>query len=476
MAEEVVDSPSVRDEPLVRKMKKRQMLPASVKQMQSKLKGDVLVKDDSLSARTTPVQCGNTNPALQELPVMVVKGGFKGKEDEPVNIGGTPDISDTKMEAVEAMVASRQGAEKASKVKCEECGSLCLKGNLRRHIRMLHGDKKDRPYICPVRRMICPEKGCSMNFNKIEVLKNHIKRCHSANDEILENCSDSRQELDTMNTIEGPLHHPDHNVSDNKQSGRGLNTSGIARNGKAALYQCNIEGCDRIYVNRQSLIRHHRIDHESKLSPTLQLDPAMLNFKCKVPLCGAVFLKKGYLAEHSKRDHSKGVMAKSKHVKEEVVVNSKATFPCGMPKCDKVFISKGNLARHIKEVHEGNRRSVEVEKKVKENTFVFAEEIDIDIEDVRNDNDKNHEQEGGLDDNGTMEVVLDTTKLYEAGAREVEIKSGEENVEHQVEVDNIDSSVNNNDSMQEIKNGEAAVERFEVDPLRVGRQLEDEIY
>merc|ERR1719341_790158 len=101
-------------------------------------------------------------------------------------------------------------------------------------------------------------------------------------------------------------------------------------------------------------------------------------------------------------------------------------------------------------------RSVEVGKKDEGNTFADAEEINIDIEDVNADN-ENHKQEVGLDDDGTMEV--DTAKFYEAGAGKVEINSGEENVEYQKEVDN------NADNRQEIKDGEAAVESFEVAPL-----------
>ena len=54
LSEEVDDSPSARDEPLVKKMKKQHMSPASVK---PKLTGKVLGKDDRLLVRTTPVQC-----------------------------------------------------------------------------------------------------------------------------------------------------------------------------------------------------------------------------------------------------------------------------------------------------------------------------------------------------------------------------------------------------------------------------------
>ena len=72
-------------------------------------------------------------------------------------------------------------------------------------------------------------------------------------------------------------------------------------------------------------------------------------------------------------------------------------------------------------------------------------------------------------------MEVDTAKFYEAGAGKVEINSGEENVECQKEVDN------NADNRQEIKDGEAAVESFEVAPLWVGhrsplQQCEDEIY
>ena len=383
--------------------------------------------------------------------MLAVKEALKGKVDESVNIGGSGDASDTKVEAVKDVVASRPSLEKPSKVKCGECGSMCLKNNMKRHMRLLHGIKKMK-----VRPYICPEKGCGMSWAKIGLLKNHIKRCHAANDGNFENYNDSLQELDTMNTSEEAQHNLVHKNSDDKQGGD-LNTTGFARNGKAALYHCNIEGCDRIYVNRQSLIRHNRIDH---LSPTAQSDSAML-FKCKVPQCGAVFLKKGHLAEHSKRDHSKREHAKKEHSQED-------TFPCGMPQCNLRFVNKGNLARHIREVHKGNRRSGKVGKK-DEDTFVLeAEEINIDIEDVHADAD-NHEQGVGLDDDGTMEVVLDTTNLFEEGARG--INSGEGNVECQGEVEN------NIDNMHEIKdNGEAATESFEMDPLRVGHKLEDEIY
>ena len=57
LLEEVDDSPSARDEPLVKRMKKQQMSPASVKQMKPKLTGEVLGRDDRLLVRTTPVQC-----------------------------------------------------------------------------------------------------------------------------------------------------------------------------------------------------------------------------------------------------------------------------------------------------------------------------------------------------------------------------------------------------------------------------------
>lgn len=439
LSEEVDDSPSARDEPLVKKMKKQQMNPASVEQMKPKLTEMVLGKDDHLLVRTTPV--------------LVVKEASKGGKGDAVNIGGSPDTSDTKVEAVKDLVASKRSLEKPSKVKCEECDLMCLKGNLKRHMRLLHGDKEVH-----VRPHICPEEGCGETFVKIGVLKNHIKQCHAANDGNLENCNDSRQELDTANTTEEAEHNLVNKDSDNEQCGGFLNSPGFARNGKTALYQCDIEGCDRIYVNRQSLVRHNRIDHDTELSPTVQLDSAMLNFKCKVPQCGAVFLKKGHLVVHSKREHSKT------HQSQE------ATFPCGMPQCNKRFAHKGNLGRHIKEVHGGNRRSVEAGKKDEENTFVIdAEEINIDIEDVHADT-ENHEQEVGLDDDGTMEVVMDTAKLFEAGAREVEINSGEGNVEYEEEVDN------NADNRQEIKDGEADVESFEVAPLWVGHQCEDEIY
>ena len=408
---------------------------------------------------------GDPNPLLQALPVLVVKEASKGGKGEPVNIGGSPDTLDTKVEAVKDMVASGQSLEKPSKVKCEECNLVCLKGNLKRHMRVVHGDQEVK-----VRPNICPEKGCGMTFAKIGVMKNHIKRCHAENDGNLKNCNDSWQEFDnTTNTTEEADHNLVHKDSDNEQCGLGLlNTPGFARNGKAALYQCGIEGCDRIYVNRQSLIRHTRTDHNEKLSPTVQFD-----FKCKVPQCGAVFLKKGHLAEHSKRDHSRTDQSKAAHSKTDQ--SQETTFPCRMPQCDKRFAHKGNLARHIREVHGGNRRSVEVGKKDEENTFgIDAEEINIDIEDVNADN-ENHEQGVGLDDGGTMEVVIDTAKFYEAGAVEVEINSGEGIVECQKEVDN------NADNRQEIKDGEAAVESFEVAPLWVGhrsplQQCEDEIY
>ena len=57
LSEEVDDSPSARYEPLVKKMKKQQMNPASVEQMKPKLTEKVLGKDDHLLVRTTPVQC-----------------------------------------------------------------------------------------------------------------------------------------------------------------------------------------------------------------------------------------------------------------------------------------------------------------------------------------------------------------------------------------------------------------------------------
>ena len=58
-------------------------------------------------------------------------------------------------------------------------------------MRLLHGIKKMK-----VRPYICPEKGCGMSWAKIGLLKNHIKRCHAANDGNFENYNDSLQELD----------------------------------------------------------------------------------------------------------------------------------------------------------------------------------------------------------------------------------------------------------------------------------------
>ena len=280
---------------------------------------------------------------------------------------------------------------------------MVLKGNLKRHMHTVHS----RPYNCP-------EKGCGMTFTKFGLLRNHIRLLHGNQEENLEGCNDSWQELDTTNTKE--VQHQLEN-EDSK-----LNSPGFARNGKEALYPCAIKGCDRMYVNKQSLIRHNRIDHYKQL-----------------PL------------------------------------SREKSFLCKMPQCGSRFAFRGNLLRHIREVHEGNKRSGEAGKKSEEeDTFVYAEEIDIDIDDV---NDENVGHEGGIDDDGTMEVVLDTTKLFEeAGTNEVgaEVNSQKGNVAGQEKVDNSDNNVNNME--EENKDGEAAVESFKVNPLMVGHQLEDEIY
>merc|ERR1719234_2231903 len=154
-----------------------------------------------------------------------------------------------------------------------------------------------------------------MTFAKFGVLKNHIEQFHAAKankDENLEDCNDSWQNFDTMNTAEVQQQFEN---EDSK-----LNISGFARNGKEALYQCGMKGCDRMYVNKQSLIRHNRVDHY-----------------------------------------------------KQPILSREKNFLCQMPQCGKIFAFRGNLLRHIREVHEGNKRSGEAGKikGEEEDTFVY---------------------------------------------------------------------------------------------------------
>ena len=135
----------------------------------------------------------------------------------------------------------------------------------------------------------------------------------------------------------------------------GLNSWGSSlKTGQATPFRCKKKGCDRKYVNRASLLRHHRLDHKKEL-------PLMFNFKCKVPQCGAVFRKKGHLVAHSRRDHTldiKGVVPAKKEGQvrvEDVSLSTspKPTFNCQVPHCDSRFTYEGNLQRHMK-AHEGN--------------------------------------------------------------------------------------------------------------------------
>ena len=334
LSEGVVDTPPASGEPVMKRMK-RQVSLASVR----------VGEDDTMLARTTPV--------------LVMNESLKEEREVGDHTGGYLETVNTKMEVgnvFDSSVPSRQSLEKPPKVKCEECDTVCLKGNLRRHM-LLHSGKKVREGL-----------------------------------EQTENTKSSK-------------------VSP------GLNTSGFSRNGKAAPYPCNVEDCDRSYVNRESLIRHKRYDHEKKLPPKLE-----------------------------------------------------ATFPCKMPQCRKIFVYKNNLSRHIREVHGGSKRSSGLGKKAEEDTFVYAEEINIDIEDGL-DNGENFDQgDGGQEENETMEVVLDTTRYFEEGANEVGVVfNGDEGNGNGQEVD-----VNEQD--QEKRDGGAAVEGEVENYVLREDQLEDEIY
>jgi len=205
-----------------------------------------------------------------------------------------------------------------------------------------------------------------MNFTMLRWLKGHIGLAHAApkdgfpNENIRqareiagEDCSDSQDpshaEEQTRNKTENTESEEIMEVSE------GLNSWGSSlKTGQATPFRCKKKGCDRKYVNRASLLRHHRLDHKKEL-------PLMFNFKCKVPQCGAVFRKKDHLVVHSRRDHTlkiKGVVPAKKEgqVKVEDVSLSKSpkpTFNCQVPHCDSRFTYEGNLQRHMK-AHEGN--------------------------------------------------------------------------------------------------------------------------
>jgi len=355
-------------------------------------------------------------------------------------------------------VTKKRGLMEASELKCGICGSwFSLKGNLMRHMR-LHSDQG--PYNCP-------EEGCDMNFTKLRFLKGHIGLAHAAPKEgfLNENIIQAREiEGEDFSEFQNPSHAEEQTwikTEDTKlEVSEGLSSMGSSlKTGQTTPFRSKKKGCDRKYVNRASLLRHHRLDHKKEL-------PTVFNLKCKVPQCGAVFRKKGHLVVHSRRDHThktKGVVPAKQEgqVKVEDVNLSKSPKPtftcqvphcdsrftyegnlqrhmraheghlfcCDVPQCDAKFTYEGNLLRHMREVHENSSgkptfpcevphcglsfiyrgsllrhlRVVHGDNKPrnftwwKENNFAFAEEIDIEIGDVE----ENHPVVG-IDDDKTV--------------------------------------------------------------------------
>jgi len=259
-------------------------------------------------------------------------------------------------EDVNSCVSPKRGLIEASELKCGMCGSwFSHKGNLMRHMR-LHSDQG--PYNCPV-------EGCDMNFTMLRFLKGHIGLAHAAPKEgfLNENIRQAREiAREDYSEIQDPSHAEEQtqNKTENTKSeenmevSEDLSSKGTSlKTGQATPFRCKKKGCDRKYVNRASLLRHHRLDHKKEL-------PLMFNFKCKVPQCGAVFRKKGHLVAHWRRVHAlkiEGVVpAKKGQLKAEDVslsTSPKPTFNCKVPHCDSRFTYEGNLQRHMK-AHEGN--------------------------------------------------------------------------------------------------------------------------
>ena len=104
-------------------------------------------------------------------------------------------------------------------------------------------------------------------------------------------------------------------------------------------------------------------------------------FHCDVSHCDAKFTYEGNLLRHMREVHENN--------------GSKPTFPCEVPHCGLSFVYRGSLLRHLRVVH-GDTKPRNFPW-WKENNFAFAEEIDIEIGDVE-------ENQPGvrIDDNRTV--------------------------------------------------------------------------